>query len=269
MLRRTLVKGLLASGLLPVMLWLPKRAAAAAWLTGAFEANQTQAVLDALHADAIQSQPAIIMDAPQKAENGAVVQVAIELPGPAGKLQQLAVIADANPTPLVTQLTVADTVYPKFVTRIKLAQSGAVIALAKDRQGQFTQQRRQVVVLEDGCASNERDEPFASSMKLRAKPLDAQGAVPALVELKIIILHPMRTGRGKDDAGQKLPAHFMQQMQVTHNGQRIIDAQTGTAIARNPYFTFYLTQAKVGDVISVTWQDNLGYSGQGEIKVST
>lgn len=266
--RRTLIKGLIASSLLPMQLWMASRALAAPWVARAFEATNTQAVLDALQVKQAPLQTTLMIDAPQKAENGAVVQVSVQSPGFAGSVETLDLIADANPTPLVARFHLNDAVYPKLVTRIKLAQSGDVVVLTTDRQGQHTQQHRHIVVLEDGCASNEREEPFASSMKLRAKPIAAQGQDPALVELKIIILHPMRTGRGKDDTGQKLPAHFMQTMQIKRNGSDMIEAHTGTAIARNPYFTFYLTQTQLGDVISVTWQDNLGYRGQGEITVS-
>jgi sulfur-oxidizing protein SoxY len=208
------------------------------------------------------------IDAPQKAENGAVVQVELTSKQAAGGVSSLRLLADANPTPLIASFELGKQVLPKLVTRIKLAQSGEVIALAQQANGQFQQQRRQVTVLEDGCAGSEREEPFASSMKMRARLMDERSPGKPVTELKIIILHPMRTGRSKNDDGQLLPAHFMQLMQVVLNGQVIIDAQTGTGIARNPYFTFYIQEAKLGDVIAVNWQDNLGYEGHGQVTVS-
>lgn len=262
MQRRTLLKGLLVWASLPLSL-LAGKLQAAPWFAQAFEAKKTADVMTAYHATAVPLAPEIRMEAPQKAENGAVVQVEIASPAAAGEVKSIRLLADANPTPLVASFELGKQVLPKLVTRIKLAQSGEIIALVQQSAGQLQQQRRQVIVLEDGCASNEREEPFASSIKMRARPLDAD-----VVELKIIILHPMRTGRSKGDDGQLVPAHFMQMMQVLLNNQVVVDAQTGTAISRNPYFTFYLRDTRVGDVIAVNWQDNRGYEGHGQVTVS-
>ncbi len=265
--RRVWVKAGMLLATMP--LWLAARKLqAATWFTQAFEARQTDQVMAALKATAVPVATDLQIEAPQKAENGAVVQVELTSDQPAGSVSSLRLLADANPTPLIATFELGKQVLPKLVTRIKLAQSGELIALAQQPNGQFRQQRRQVVVLEDGCAGSEREEPFATSMKMRARLLAEGPLGKNITELKIIILHPMRTGRSKNDDGQLMPAHFMQLMQVVLNGQVIVDAQTGTGISRNPYFTFYVASAKPGDVIAVNWQDNLGYEGHGEVTVS-
>jgi sulfur-oxidizing protein SoxY len=262
MQRRTLLKGWLAFATLPFWMMIQK-VQAAPWFAQAFDAKQTAEVMAALQATAVPVSQNIHIEAPQKAENGAVVQVEIASDQPAGAISSLRLLADANPTPLIASFELGKQVLPKVVTRIKLAQSGELIALAQQTGGQYQQQRRPVIVLEDGCAGSEREEPFASSMKMRARPLE-----DGTVELKIIIVHPMRTGRSKNDDGQLMPAHFMQLMQVVLNGKVIVDAQTGTGISRNPYFTFYVKEAKVGDVIAVNWQDNRGFEGHGQVTVA-
>jgi sulfur-oxidizing protein SoxY len=265
--RRVWLKAGLALATMPFWL-VARKLEAATWFTQAFEAKQTAQVMAALKAAAVPVSADLQIDAPQKAENGAVVQVELTSKQAAGGVSSLRLLADANPTPLIASFELGKQVLPKLVTRIKLAQSGEVIALAQQANGQFQQQRRQVTVLEDGCAGSEREEPFASSMKMRARLMDERSPGKPVTELKIIILHPMRTGRSKNDDGQLLPAHFMQLMQVVLNGQVIVDAQTGTGISRNPYFTFYIQEAKLGDVIAVNWQDNLGYEGHGQVTVS-
>jgi thiosulfate oxidation carrier complex protein SoxZ len=262
MQRRTVLKGWLALATLPLCLVIQK-VQAAAWFVQAFEAKHTADVLSALQAQAVPVSQNIHIQAPQKAENGSVVQVEIASDQAAGSISTLRLLADANPTPLIASFELGKQVLPKLVTRIKLAQSGDLIALIQQKDGQFQQQRRSVIVLEDGCAGSEREEPFASSMKMRARPLE-----DGTVELKIIIVHPMRTGRSKNDEGVLMPAHFMQLMQVLLNGQLIVDAQTGTGISRNPYFTFYLKEAKVGDMIAVHWQDNRGFEGKSQVTVT-
>lgn len=267
MQRRILLKSALVLATFP--LWMmARKVQAAAWFVQAFEAKSTAQVLTALHANAVPLASDIRIEAPQKAENGAVVQVEVASPQPAGSIANLRLIADANPTPLIASFELGKQVLPKVVTRIKLAESGELIALLQETGGQFQQQRRSIIVLEDGCASSDREEPFAPSMKMRARLLEDGPLGTDITEVKIIIVHPMRTGRSKNDDGQLMPAHFMQLMQVSLNGQMIVDAQTGTAISRNPYFTFYLKGTTLGDVISVRWQDNRGLEGQGEVTVS-
>jgi sulfur-oxidizing protein SoxY len=266
--RRAWLKAGLALAVMPFWL-VARKLEAATWFTQAFEAKQTSQVMTAFQATAVPVSSDLRIEAPQKAESGSVVQVELTSKQSAGSISSLRLLADANPTPLIASFELGKQVLPKLVTRIKLAQSGEVIALAQQASGQFQQQRRQVIVLEDGCAGSEREEPFASSMKMRARLMDDAMLGKQITELKIIILHPMRTGRSKNDDGQVLPAHFMQLMQVVLNGQVIVDAQTGTGISRNPYFTFYIKEAKVGDVIAVNWQDNLGYEGHGQVTVAS
>ncbi len=88
-----------------------------------------------------------------------------------------------------------------------------------------------------------------------------------VTEVKVLMLHPMETGRRKNDAGEIIPAHFIQLVTATLNGKIVLQAQWGTGVSKNPYLTFYLNNAKVGDVVGVKWQDNQGESNAIEGKV--
>ena len=88
-----------------------------------------------------------------------------------------------------------------------------------------------------------------------------------VTEVKMVINHPMETGRKKDDFGQLIPQHFIQQLLVTLNAKPVFEAQLGTGIAKNPYLTFRLKGAKVGDKLETNWVDNLGETGSGETLV--
>lgn len=88
------------------------------------------------------------------------------------------------------------------------------------------------------------------------------------VEVKVLMSHPMETGRKKDDFGQLIPAHFVQLVTATMNGNQVLEAQWGTAISKNPYLTFRVRGAKLGDIVVVTWHDNLGASATQEIAVT-
>ncbi len=100
------------------------------------------------------------------------------------------------------------------------------------------------------------------NMKMRAKLIGDH------TEVKVIMTHPMETGRKKDDLGALIPAHFIQLVTVTLNQEPVLEMQWGTGISKNPYLTFYLNNAKVGDKVGVTWHDNLGETASADVTVS-
>ncbi len=102
----------------------------------------------------------------------------------------------------------------------------------------------------------------ADNMKMRAQ---LKGGV---TEVKVLMSHPMETGRKKDDFDRLIPAHFVQLVTATLNGKLVLEAQWGTGISKNPYLTFRLKGAKVGDIIEVAWQDNLGETATQNITVT-
>ena len=48
------------------------------------------------------------------------------------------------------------------------------------------------------------------------------------------------------------------------DGKPVIQAQWGASVSKNPYFAFEVSGAKSGDVIKVSWADNLGETSSGE-----
>ena len=104
---------------------------------------------------------------------------------------------------------------------------------------------------------------MADPMKIRAT---MKGDV---AEIKILMSHPMETGQRKDAAGATIPAHFIQGMTVEVGGKKVIDAQTGTSISRNPVFGFKVKGAKAGDKVVVSWIDNKGDKRTDEAVVAS
>jgi len=93
---------------------------------------------------------------------------------------------------------------------------------------------------------------MADMMKIRARLKDG------VTEVKVLMIHPMETGRRIDDAGEPVPAHFIQLVTAMLNGKPVLEAQWGTGISKNPYLTFRLRGANLGDKIAVNWVDNKG-----------
>lgn len=103
---------------------------------------------------------------------------------------------------------------------------------------------------------------MAEPMKIRAT---LKGDV---ADVRILMMHPMETGQRKDSKGELIPAHFIKQVVVTHNGKTVLDAEWTQAISRNPFLGIRVKGAKVGDKIAVTWIDNKGDKRTDEVEVA-
>ena len=240
-------------------LLLPLRAVAAAWNKAAFDAEKlADAQTNSGNIGEIPSSD-IVISAPDRAENGAIVQV--EIATSIANVEAVAIFVEKNPTALIGNFMFSNGALPQIITRIKMAETSDIKIVVKAGDRYFTASKN-VVVLENGCGGGSGKEKFETSMKLRAKQKDN------LTEIKAIIIHPMHTGRGKDDFDKIITAHFIQLIDLTLNGKPALQIQCGTGIAKNPYLTCYVDNAKVGDKISLTWHDNLGKTGAGEIEVT-
>lgn len=102
--------------------------------------------------------------------------------------------------------------------------------------------------------------------KIRMRTRSQEGQV----ELQVLITHPMETGQRKDKkTGAKIPAKYIQQVLVEHNGKVVTTVNTGPAVSEDPLMTFRLKTAKDGDKIKIQWLDNTGQtaSQDGVVKL--
>jgi len=103
---------------------------------------------------------------------------------------------------------------------------------------------------------------MAGSHKLRVR-LDGDGA-----QVKMLLRHPMETGARKSPgSGEPIPRHFIQELRCERNGKAILSANWGWGISKNPYLSFHLQHARVGDHIRILWTDNQGNQDAVETQV--
>lgn len=89
-----------------------------------------------------------------------------------------------------------------------------------------------------------------------------------MTQLRVLIEHPMHTGRQKDaNTGSLIPPHYIQRLKIEHNGDLLIDCLLSTGVSRDPYLAFRFSGGRAGDKINVSWQDNLGRTDQQETLV--
>lgn len=86
-------------------------------------------------------------------------------------------------------------------------------------------------------------------------------------QVRILMAHEMESGQRRDAAGKVVPAWYIQEVTVTHNGRTVLSADWGPAVSKSPYLQFMLKGAKVGDRIGVSWKDNRGATRTDEAGV--
>jgi sulfur-oxidizing protein SoxZ len=89
-----------------------------------------------------------------------------------------------------------------------------------------------------------------------------------MIEVLVLVNHPMETGLRKDKAsGKPIPAHFIQELSLELNGKPAATVQMGIGVSENPLLGFRFTTAKNGDKVKATWKDNKGETGTAEAVV--
>ncbi len=97
--------------------------------------------------------------------------------------------------------------------------------------------------------------------RIRAKLKDTDTSI------RVLLAHPMHTGRGKNEQDELIPAEFIQDIRCWRNDEEVMTIKCGTATAANPYFSFQLAGGQQGDKIAIRWVDNLGAKGLVETTV--
>jgi len=81
-----------------------------------------------------------------------------------------------------------------------------------------------------------------------------------LIELRIVIQHPMETGYRHDDVGRLIKRNVINSLVCSLNGARLFSAELSPGIAANPYLQFY-TVAEASGEFEFSWVDDEGTMG--------
>jgi len=132
--------------------WLPQVALAqqaGAWNKAAFDAKSMDELMKALGSSAPAESKDVTLTAPDIAENGAVVPVAVAttLPG----VKKLLLLVEKNPSLLSAAFDVTDSVEANFGTRVKMGQTSNVFAVAITADGKALFAQKEVKVTLGGC----------------------------------------------------------------------------------------------------------------------
>ncbi|KDP84200.1 thiosulfate oxidation carrier protein SoxY [Cupriavidus basilensis] len=127
---------------------LISKAQAAEWNKTAFDGKSVADVIKALGGSGTEKSTAIVFTAPDIAENGAVVPVAVtsNIPG----TEQIAILVEKNPNTLAADFTIPAGTEPFVSTRVKMGQTSMVYAAVK-AGGKWYVASKEIKVTLGGC----------------------------------------------------------------------------------------------------------------------
>lgn len=103
---------------------------------------------------------------------------------------------------------------------------------------------------------------MAGPMRIRAAAKDG------IVEVRVLMSHPMETGQRKDSSGNPIPAHHISQLTAKHNDKVVLSAEMSGSVSTNPYLAFKFSGGAKGDKVSVNWVDNKGETRTDEVQIT-
>ncbi|HTP60786.1 MAG TPA: thiosulfate oxidation carrier protein SoxY [Burkholderiales bacterium] len=150
-MNRSRRRALKAGGVLALLMAAgiqPARAQAQQWNQAAFSGKTLREALQALGAQSPAASDLVAIKAPEIAENGAVVPVAVEsrLPG----TQSITLLIEKNPLPLAASFDIPSGTEPSVSTRVKMGESSDVYALVK-ADGKYYFAKKEVKITIGGC----------------------------------------------------------------------------------------------------------------------
>lgn len=136
-----LVAAAISAGVLP-------QAAFASWNKNAFDAKNVNDVVKAMGGSTVEKSGDITITAPDIAENGAVVPVAVS--SKLANVESISILVEKNPNALAAQFDIPAGTEANVGTRVKMGQSSNVHAVVK-AGGKYYVATKEVKVTLGGC----------------------------------------------------------------------------------------------------------------------
>ncbi len=191
--------------------------------------------------------PAIVsLDAPQRAEDAALVPMTLTLhaqPGDSRRVVRVSLIIDENPVPLAATFRLGEKAeVTSIATRVRVNSYTNVHVVAELSDGSLHMTTRYVKAA-GGCSApmvKSPDEADATlgQMKFRLLPGGADGRRDALVMLR----HPNNSGMQMDQITHLYtPARYIDRLAVYQGEDLIFSMEGGISISEDPNFRFNYT----------------------------
>jgi sulfur-oxidizing protein SoxZ len=78
-----------------------------------------------------------------------------------------------------------------------------------------------------------------------------------VIDIKVLISHPMESGQRRTDTGQTIPRKIINKFVCSWNGEEVLTVDLFPAIAANPFLSFSAV-AEASGTVSMSWIDDDG-----------
>jgi sulfur-oxidizing protein SoxY len=199
------------------------------------------------------SSGAVELTAPARAEDGAVVPIAIRassLQQPERYIRRLYLIVDNNPSPIAAVIDLTpESGRADIETRIRVEQYSYVRAVAELSDGTLWAQAR-FVKASGGCSAPAGGDSAAVGRTGRMRlAVDGDGAYGEAVGAQLMVSHPNHSGLAMDQITRLYtPAYFVRSVKVSYAGKPVLAAEVDFSISENPHFRFYFVPHAPGEL---------------------
>jgi sulfur-oxidizing protein SoxZ len=88
-----------------------------------------------------------------------------------------------------------------------------------------------------------------------------------LIDVKVLIQHPMETGFRFDVNGSPIAKNVINSLVCRYNGEEVFRAELGSGVAANPYLQFHAV-AEASGMFEVEWVDDTGERGKESARIA-
>src|SRR5450631_131739 len=199
----------------------------------------------------------ITLEAPERAEDAALVPVTIRLQNP-GEVKSITLVIDDNPAPVAAHVTFGPAGDPRSLKlRVRVNQYTNMHAVEETKDGALYETHR-FVKASGGCSAPSGSyDPQAlaeiGKMKLRLLGERQEGHAR---EAQLLIRHPNFNGMQRDEATHGYtPARFLKSVDVTLNGETVLHLDSDISLAADPAITFGVNAQEKGK-LAITARDS-------------
>ena len=194
----------------------------------------------------------LVLDVPLRAEDAAIVPIAIStrLPQTAQRyVEKLYLIIDNNPSPISAIFTFTPlSGRADIETRVRVDEYTFVRAIAEMNDGSLSMTTRWVKA-SGGCSAPPGKDQAAALVSLGKMKFRIEGDLTAHkpVLAQLMISHPNNSGMVMDQSTRQFtPAHYVRQINVTYGGKPVMSADLDFSISENPNLRFYFVPDGAG-----------------------
>ncbi|MDR2013001.1 MAG: quinoprotein dehydrogenase-associated SoxYZ-like carrier [Rhodanobacter sp.] len=161
----------------------------------------------------------------------------------AGKIKQVRIIIDNNPSPLAATMDLKPGVpIDEIDLRVRVDRFTSVRAIAEDTDGRL-EMRSTWINAAGGCSAPPSAAGGGQLGDIRFRPSDDNKSL--LVSLR----HPNSSGfQINPVSGDPIPPHYVRHIKLSAGGQTILEADTGISIAENPSVRISSATALAGPI---------------------